>query len=112
MLAEFSGYSLHFTLGVREHGAIVRRFNDLVGGPRLREAFLKLPEIVRANGTALSAKNNESHRSIEPWYLRFGKRARNFLRQPKTCDPAPLAITLFHIVINLYFAIPHHDVAR
>ncbi len=24
MLAEFSGYSLHLTLGVREHGAVVR----------------------------------------------------------------------------------------
>ena len=71
MLAEFSGYSLHFTLGVREHGAIVRRFNYLVRGPRLREAFLKLLEVVRAYRTALSAKDYESHRSIEARYLRL-----------------------------------------
>jgi hypothetical protein len=112
MLAEFSGYSFHFVLGVRKHCAIIRRFNDLVWRPRLRQTLLELVEVVGAHRTALTTQNYEADRSVEPWYFRFRKTARNLFGQPKARYSATLAIALFYIVVDLYLAVPDHHVAR
>ena len=70
MPSKFARYALHFALGVRQHRLIVSRLFYFVRRPRLRQPLLKLFEIIGPNGTALAAQHDESHRSIEPRYLR------------------------------------------
>jgi len=55
---------------VRQHRLIVGRLFYFVRRPRLRQPLLKLFEIIGPNCTALAAQHDESHRSIEPRYLR------------------------------------------
>src|SRR5687768_16747244 len=101
MPPKFSGDSLHLAFGMREHCLIVRRFPDFVGRPWLREQLLQLGEIVGADRAALTAQHHESHRSIQLWYLCFRERARLFLRQAKPSNTMPLAVSLFHVIVDV-----------
>jgi hypothetical protein len=67
---------------------------------------LKLLEVICAHGATLAAQHDESHGSIEARYLCFRERARDFLGQAKPGNAESLAITLFHIVVDLHIAVP------
>ena len=108
MAPKFASDPLHLAFGVREHCLIVRRFPDFVGRPGLRE-LLQLGEIVGADRAPLTAQNHESHRPIQLRYLCFRERARDLLRQPKPSYTTPLAVALFHVIIDVDVVAAHRD---
>jgi hypothetical protein len=109
MTPKFACDPLHLAFGVREHCLIVRRFADFVGRPGLREQLLQLGEIVGADRPPLTPQHHESHRSIQLWYLCFRERARDLLRQPKPSYTTPLAVALFHVIVDVDVVAAHRD---
>ena len=109
MLPEFTSYAFHLALGVRQHGLVVGRLLDFIWRPRLRQKILKLFEIVGADRTALAAQHDESHGSVESRYLRWCERARNLFGKTKARNAAALAISLFHVIVDLYIPIPERN---
>ena len=109
--AEFPRDSFYLALGVSKHRSIVCRLFHLVGGPRLRQAILEIIQIVGSHRTALASQHHESYGTIELWYFRLGKRARDFLGETKARDAAALAVALLYVVVDLDVPIPYGDVA-
>jgi hypothetical protein len=109
MPPELTRYAFHFALSVRKHGLIVRRLLDFVGRPWLRQKRLKLFEIIGADRATLAAQHDESHGSIELRHLRRRQGARDLLGQTKARNAPPLAVALFHVVVDLYLPIPERD---
>jgi hypothetical protein len=76
--AEFTRDLAHLSLGAGQQGAIVGRLFHLVRRIRLREALLKIFQIVGSHGAALPSQYDEPHGTIELGHLLLCQRSRDF----------------------------------